>query len=135
MQSPLPSGKSIGYICVPDLRDANTLLRHAALAKKAGFGMIWVSDHFHPWAHTNGHESHTWTWMSTALERIDTIGFGTAVTAPVFRYHPALVAQAFATMQVMHGPRVILGVGTGEGMNEIPLGFQYTSLAERREIG
>jgi coenzyme F420-dependent glucose-6-phosphate dehydrogenase len=71
--------------------------------------------------------------MSTALERVKDIGFGTAITAPVLRYHPALVAQAFATMQVIHGPRVILGVGTGEAMNEVPLGFPFSSLAERRE--
>jgi coenzyme F420-dependent glucose-6-phosphate dehydrogenase len=77
-------------------------------------------------------ESHTWSWISTALERIKKIPFGTAVTAPILRYHPALIAQAFATMQAIHGPRVILGLGTGEAMNEIPLGFSWPPLPERR---
>jgi len=70
--------------------------------------------------------------MSTALERIKKIPFGTAVTAPILRYHPALIAQAFATMQVIHGQRVILGLGTGEALNEIPLGFSWPPLRERR---
>ena len=63
--------------------------------------------------------------MSTALERVKDIPFGTSVTAPVLRYHPALIAQAFATMQVIHGNRVILGLGTGEALNEMALGYPW----------
>lgn len=123
---------SIGYCAVPDVRDPATLLRQTSLAKEAGFTMIWASDHFMPWSHTNAYECHTWTWMSTALERVKDIPFGTSVTAPVLRYHPALIAQAFATMQVIHGNRVILGLGTGEALNEMALGYSWPPLTERR---
>jgi len=102
------------------------------LAEQSGFSAIWVTDHFHPWFHTGATESHSWIWMAAAMQVVKTIPFGTAVTAPILRYHPALVAQAFATMQAMHGERVILGVGSGEGMNEIPLGFKWPTLRERR---
>jgi coenzyme F420-dependent glucose-6-phosphate dehydrogenase len=106
---------------------------YASLARRAGFEAIWVFDHFHPWHHTNATESHAWIWMTAALERIRDVPFGTAVTAPILRYHPALIAQAFATMQTIYGRRVILGVGTGEAMNEVPLGFSWPPMNERRE--
>ncbi len=117
---------------MPDVKSPVTLLSHAAKARDAGFSAIWVSDHFHPWSHTNMQECHTWTWISTALERVQKIPFGTAVTAPILRYHPALIAQAFATMQAIHGQRIILGLGTGEAINELPLGFSWPSIRERR---
>src|SRR5208337_663119 len=82
---------------------------------------------------TNAKGSHAWIWMAAALEQISGIPFGTSVTAPLFRYHPAIVAQAFATMRTIYGPRVILGIGTGEAMNEVPLGFRWPSTSERRE--
>lgn len=124
--------RTIGYCCVPDVKASVTLLNQATLAAEAGFSAIWVSDHFHPWSNTNMKECHTWTWISTALERIKKVPFGTAVTAPILRYQPALIAQAFATMQAIHGDRVILGLGTGEAMNEIPLGFSWPTLRVRR---
>jgi len=132
LSSPELKGRTLGYGIDLDKFDAITQLDNAGLAKKAGFEAIWVFDHFHPWFHTNAKESHAWIWMTTALERVSGIPFGTAVTAPIFRYHPALVAQAFATMPAIYGPRVILGVGTGEAMNEVPLGFSWPSISERR---
>ncbi len=116
---------------VPDLRNTHTLLRHADLAAKAGFSVIWVPDHFHPWFHTGAFEANSWIWLSTAMERIKDVIFASGVTVPTLRYHPAIVAQAFATLEVMHGPRIILGVGSGEALNEIPLGFDYPPLPER----
>jgi coenzyme F420-dependent glucose-6-phosphate dehydrogenase len=71
--------------------------------------------------------------MTAALAKTKNIPFATAVTSPLFRYHPAIVAQSFATMELIFGRRVILGVGTGEAMNEVPLGFQWPKLKERRE--
>lgn len=123
--------KSIGYMVVPDLRDTHTLLNHAALAAKAGFSVIWVPDHFHPWFHTGAFEANSWIFLSTAMERIKSVTFASGVTVPTLRYHPGIVAQAFATLEVMHGPRIILGVGSGEALNEIPLGFLYPPLPER----
>lgn len=123
--------KSIGYMVVPDLRDTHTLLNHAALAAKAGFSVIWIPDHFHPWFHSGAFEANSWMLLSTAMERIKNATFATGVTVPTLRYHPAIVAQAFATLEAMHGPRIILGVGSGEALNEIPLGFEYPPLPER----
>jgi coenzyme F420-dependent glucose-6-phosphate dehydrogenase len=125
--------KSLGYMCYPDHRDPKVLLTNAAVAEKAGFSTIWVTDHFLPWFHTGAFACNSWVWMSTALQIVPRVPFGTAITAPILRYHPAIVAQAFATMQLIHGERVILGVGTGESMNEIPLGFNWPGISERRE--
>jgi coenzyme F420-dependent glucose-6-phosphate dehydrogenase len=133
MKSPELKKGTLGYACDLDKVDPITMLDYTATAKKAGFDAIWVFDHFHPWHHTNAVESHSWIWMTTALERVTQIPFGTAVTAPILRYHPALIAQAFGTMQAIYGRRVILGVGTGEAMNEIPLGYAWPSMDERRE--
>lgn len=128
----LPRG-SIGFNACPDVVEPTRLLQLAMLAEKVGFRAVWVSDHFHPWFHTGAHECHSWIWMAAAMQLVR-VPFGTAVTAPLFRYHPAIVAQAFATLQTLYGPRVILGVGTGEAMNEVPLGFPWPSPAVRRRM-
>ncbi len=129
-----PGEKTIGYCSTPDLRDPGTMMRHVQLAAKAGFKAIWISDHFHPWYDTDAIEYNTWVWMSAALERVKNVTFATSVTAPILRYHPAIVAQTFATMELMFGRRVILGVGTGEALNEVPLGYRWPSPRERREM-
>ena len=109
------------------------MLRLTALAERNGFDAIWVSDHFHPWFNTGATEYNSWVWMAAAMQQVK-IPFGTSVTAPILRYHPAITAQAFATMQTLFGPRVILGVGTGEAMNEVPLGLPWPPYRERREM-
>ncbi len=125
--------RTIGYYCIPDMRDALTLIRHAKLASKAGFSAVWVADHFHPWFHSEAKESHAWIWMAAAMSEVKEIPFGTFVTAPILRYHPAIVAQAFATLQSIYGERVVLGLGSGEAMNELPLGYSWPSVRERKE--
>ena len=127
------SPKSIGYYCIADIRDAVTLIRHAKMAERAGFSAIWISDHFHPWFNTKAYESQAWVWMASAMGEVKSIPFGTFVTTPLFRYHPAITAQAFATMEAIYGNRVIMGIGTGEAMNELPLGYKWPSVKERRE--
>ena len=123
---------SIGYNACPDMIEPRRLIELCKLAEKAGFEAIWASDHFHPWFDKGAYEYNTWTWMGAAMESVK-IPFGTAVTAPTLRYHPAITAQAFATMEALFGPRVILGVGTGEAMNESPLGFRWPKYPERRD--
>jgi coenzyme F420-dependent glucose-6-phosphate dehydrogenase len=113
--------------------EANKLLELSQLAVKSGFEAIWVSDHFHPWFDTGATEYNTWVWMAAAMQQISKVPFGTSVTAPTFRYHPAITAQAFGTMEMLFGHRVILGVGTGEAMNEVPLGFPWPKYPERRD--
>lgn len=132
MSSRILSTGSIGFLAVPDMIEPKRMLRLSRLAEKARFDAIWVSDHFHPWFDTGGVEYSTWVWMSVAMTEIG-IPFGTAVTAPILRYHPAITAQAFATMEAMFGHRVILGVGAGEAMNEVPLGFHWPKYPERRD--
>jgi coenzyme F420-dependent glucose-6-phosphate dehydrogenase len=133
MNSKILDKGSVGFLAVPDMVEPMRMLHLTKLAAKAGFDAIWVSDHFHPWFHTDGYEYNTWVWMSAAMQEIKEIPFGTAVTAPILRYHPAITAQAFATMEAIFGHRVILGVGAGEAMNEVPLGFEWPKYSERRD--
>lgn len=72
-------------------------------------------------------------WLASALERTRNMGFGTGVTVPIYRYHPAILAQSFATLDSLHPGRVAIGVGTGEAMNEVPLGFRWPTYRERAE--
>jgi len=124
---------TIGYASQPDLYHPRTLLEHSVLAEKAGFETLWVSDHFHPWSHSEAQESHTWVFIGAAAARTNKIRFGTAVTCPLFRYNPAITAQAFASLRAMFPGRIFLGVGTGEAMNEVPVGYEWPSLRERIE--
>ena len=124
--------KSIGYNAIPDLAEPRRLIQICKRAEKAGFDAIWLPDHFHPWFHTDALEYNSWVFMAAAMQDVK-LPFGTAVTVPTYRYHPAVTAQAFATMQGLFGNRVILGVGTGEAMNEVPLGFEWPKYPERRD--
>ncbi len=93
-------------------------LRYAVEAEKIGFDSIWVDDHFSV-SPTFTESAFAWSWMGSALQATEKVFFSTAVTAPIMRYNPAVVAQAFATMGVMYPGRVGIGVGTGEEMNEV----------------
>jgi len=124
---------TFGYSSQPDLYHSRTLLEHAALVEKAGFETLWLSDHFHPWSHSEAHESQTWVLIGAAAARTSKIKFGTAVTCPLFRYHPAITAQAFASLRAMFPDRIFLGVGTGEALNEVPVGYEWPSIKERIE--
>ena len=85
---------------------------------------VAVSDHFQPWRHEGGHAPFSLTWMAAVGERTERITIGTSVMTPTFRYNPAVVAQAFATMGVLYPGRIFLGVGTGEALNEIATGWR-----------
>ncbi len=82
-----------------------------------------VSDHFNPWRHEGGHAPFALSWMTAVGERTKRIVLGTSVLTPTFRYNPAVIAQAFATMGCLYPGRVFLGVGTGEALNEIATGY------------
>jgi coenzyme F420-dependent glucose-6-phosphate dehydrogenase len=111
--------------------DPRVLIREARKAEDSGFDAIWVSDHFHPWIHTDAGCSFTWVFLSALAEHTRNIRIGTAVTSPILRYHPGIVAQAFATLGVMYPERIFLSVGTGEAMNELPLGYEWPPFRER----
>ncbi|HLH70199.1 MAG TPA: glucose-6-phosphate dehydrogenase (coenzyme-F420) [Candidatus Dormibacteraeota bacterium] len=108
------------------------LVELAVLAEELGFDSVWVSDHFQPWRHTDGHAFFSPAWLAAVGERTRRVTLGTSVLTPTFRYHPAVVAQAFATLGVLYPGRVVLGVGTGESMNEAPVvGIEWPDFRER----
>jgi coenzyme F420-dependent glucose-6-phosphate dehydrogenase len=108
------------------------LLRHAQLAEEAGFDAVGCSDHFQPWWEP-GHSGHAWVWLGAVGARTR-LPIGTAVTPAVERYHPALVAQGFATLEVMFPGRVFLGYGSGESLNESPVGCDWPPGEEQVEM-
>jgi len=121
----------IGLFAAHEQYAPTELLNHAERAEAAGFDSVWTSDHFHPWWHTGAHCGAAWPWLGAALERTDSVRMGTGVTAPIARYHPGLIAQAFATLAAMNPGRVHLALATGEAMNERPLGYDWPDYPER----
>lgn len=122
-----------GYFAAHEQHDPSELLKNVVSAEKHGFADVWVSDHFHPWAHTDAHGGQAWVWMGVAAASTKMIRLGTAVTPPGYRYHPALIAQTFATLDHMFPGRIFLTLGTGESMNESPLGFPWPNASIRRK--
>jgi coenzyme F420-dependent glucose-6-phosphate dehydrogenase len=116
---------SIGYWAAHEQYSMQELLRFVVEAEKAGFTTTMTSDHFHPWWHDNAYGNFTWIWIAAAAEHTKRMQFVTGVTAPVYRYHPAIIAQAFASLDALYPGRIGLGLGTGESMNESPLGFDW----------
>ncbi len=110
----------LGYKASAEQFGPHELLEYSVRAEQRGFDSVFISDHFQPWRHTDGHAPFSMAWMGALGARTSRIIMGTSVLTPTFRYHPAVVAQAFATLGVMFPGRVILGVGTGEALNEIP---------------
>jgi coenzyme F420-dependent glucose-6-phosphate dehydrogenase len=116
---------SVGYWAAHEQYSMHDLLKFVVEAEKCGFTTTMTSDHFHPWWHDNAYGNFTWVWIAAAAERTKKMQFVTGVTAPVYRYHPAIVAQAFASLDVLYPGRIGLGLGSGEAMNESPLGFDW----------
>lgn len=114
---------TLGYKASAEQFDPRELVEIAVAAEAHGMQSVAVSDHFQPWRHTGGHAPFSLTWMSAVGERTSSIRIGTSVMTPTFRYNPAVIAQAFASMGVMYPGRIFLGVGTGEALNEIATGF------------
>jgi coenzyme F420-dependent glucose-6-phosphate dehydrogenase len=118
------------YSCAHEQFHPSDLLRQAVAAEQAGFDGIGCSDHFQPWW-DGGESAQAWVWLGALGQVTERIPIGSAVTAPVYRYHPALVAQAFATLEAMYPGRAYLGIGSGESLNESPLGMDWPSPAEQ----
>ncbi len=122
----------IGFFAAHEQYGPNELLAHAEAAERAGFDTVWTSDHVHPWWHTDAHCGAVQPWLGAALERTSSVRLGTGVTPPIARYHPGYLAQVFATLGAMYPGRVHLALGTGEAMNEVPLGYEWVPYPERR---
>lgn len=119
------------YFCGHEQFQPEVLLEHAVSAEAAGFDALTVSDHFHPWVDDASACGFAWTWLGAVAVRTSRVRIATAVTCPLFHYHPGLVAQAAATVDRLSGGRFALGVGTGEGINERPLGWEFPGYKER----
>ena len=124
-------GMKLGYWASQEQYAMQDLLRFVIEAEKYGFDSCLTSDHFHPWWHDNGYGNFTWIWIAAAAERTKRMQFITGVTAAVYRYNPAIIAQAFASLDVLYPGRIGLGIGTGEAMNEVPLGFDWPDAKTR----
>ena len=121
----------LGYKASAEQFGPRELVDYAVLAEELGYDTVVVSDHFQPWRHDGGHAPFSFAWLAAVGERTSRIGLGTSVVAPSYRYHPGIVAQAMATLGVLYPGRVFLGVGTGEAMNETPLGVDWPDQKER----
>jgi coenzyme F420-dependent glucose-6-phosphate dehydrogenase len=119
------------YFCGHEQFQPEILLEHAVQAEQVGFDALTVSDHFHPWVDDASACGFAWTWLGALAARTRRVRIATAVTCPLFHYHPGLVAQAAATMDRLSGGRFALGIGTGEGINERPLGWEFPGYKER----
>ena len=122
----------VGYKASAEQFGPRELVEFAVLAEERGLDSVLVSDHFLPWRHEGGHAPFALSWMSAVAERTKRVQIGTSVLTPTFRYNPAVIAQAFATMSLLSNGRVLLGVGTGEALNEFAVsGREWPEFKER----
>ncbi|MBO0781154.1 MAG: TIGR03557 family F420-dependent LLM class oxidoreductase [Ktedonobacteraceae bacterium] len=122
----------LGWKAGPEQYAPVDLLNYAVAAEQAGFELMEVSDHFHPWSEA-GQAAFTWTWLGAAASRTNRIVLGPGVTCPILRYHPTIIAQAAATLSHFAPNRTILGLGTGEALNEFAATGAWPSYSQRRD--
>ena len=122
----------LGYKASAEQFGPVELLDFGVHAEACGFDSVVVSDHFQPWRHTGGHAPFSFAWLGALGAKTQRILMGTSVVTPTFRYHPSVVAQAMGTLGVLYPDRVMLGVGTGESLNEVPpMGIAWPDFRER----
>ena len=122
----------LGYKASAEQFGPRELLDFSCYAEEVGFDSVFVSDHFQPWRHTGGHAPFSFAWLGALGARTSRVKMGTSVLTPSFRYHPSIVAQAFGTLGALYEDRMILGIGTGESLNEVPAtGMAWPEMKER----
>ena len=119
------------YFCGHEQWQPEQLVRHAVLAEEAGFDGVVVSEHFHPWVDDESASGFAFSTLGAMAQATERVRLVTGVTTPLFRYHPGVVAQAAATIDRLSNGRFDLGVGTGENINEGPLGYSFPAYKER----
>jgi coenzyme F420-dependent glucose-6-phosphate dehydrogenase len=124
----------IGYTLACEEHGPRDLVRYARGAEEAGFDFAMISDHFHPWIERQGDSPYVWSVIGAVAEATERLSIGTGVTCPTIRQHPAIVAQAAATCAALLPGRFLLGVGTGEALNEHILGDPWPAARVRREM-
>ena len=123
---------TLGYKAAAEQFGPRELLEFAVTAEHVGFDSVVVSDHFQPWRHSDGHAPYSFAWLGALGERTSRVIIGTSVVTPTFRHHPSIVAQAAGTLGALYPGRVLLGVGTGESLNEVPAtGIRWPKFNER----
>ncbi len=123
----------LGYKLMSEEHGPSDLVRNASAAEQAGFDFAAISDHFSPWIEEQGHAPLAWSVLGAVANATRRIGLMTAVTCPIMRYHPAIVAQGAATVALLSGNRFTLGLGAGERLNEHVIGAGWPSTGERHE--
>ncbi|OHV05653.1 F420-dependent hydroxymycolic acid dehydrogenase [Mycobacterium talmoniae] len=131
-QSPTP-GPGVGFVLSHEQFTTAQLVEQAVAAEQAGFQHVWASDHVQPWQDNEGHAMFPWLTLALVAQRTSRVSLGTGVTCPSYRYHPATVAQAFASLTLLAPGRVFLGLGTGERLNEQAGTGQWGRYTERRD--
>lgn len=124
----------IGYKLMSEEHGPRELVANAVAAEAAGFDFVSLSDHFHPWLESQGHSPFAWSVLGAIAHATDKIGITTGLTCPIIRYHPAIIAQAAATVAVMSQNRFTLAIGAGERLNEHVTGERWPSIPERHEM-
>jgi coenzyme F420-dependent glucose-6-phosphate dehydrogenase len=121
-----------GYKASAEQFGPRELVEYAVQAEQVGLDTVAISDHFQPWRHNGGHAPFSLSWLAAVGERTERILLGTSVMTPTFRYNPAVVAQAFGTLACLYPDRVLLGIGTGEALNEVAVArLEWPDFKER----
>lgn len=122
---------TFAWLCSHESFQPEVLVEQAVAAEHAGFDIVTGADHFHPWVDDESAAGFVWAWLGAVAQATQRVELATSVTCPLFRYHPGLVAQMAATVDRLSGGRFRLGVGTGEAINEGPLGWSFPGHSER----
>ncbi len=125
---------TLGYAAMFEQFHPTDLLRWSRQAEDVGFGSVMASDHFHPWTPSQGQAGFVWAWMGALGAQTSRLRFGPGVTAPGYRYHPAILAQASATLAAMFPDRFWLGIGAGEALNEHIVGKYWPEAPTRLDL-
>jgi G6PDH family F420-dependent oxidoreductase len=123
-----------GYTLWCEGNDPRDLVAQAIAAEGAGFDFLVISDHYHPWLPEQEHSGFAWSILGALAHATDTIALATMVTCPIIRYHPAIIAQAAATISVLSEGRFTLGLGAGERLNEHIVGQGWPPADVRHEM-
>lgn len=125
---------SFGYTLMTEQSGPRELVRYAVAAEEAGFDFEVASDHFSPWLTEQGHAPYAWTLLGAVAQATSRVGLMTYVTCPTMRYHPVVVAQKAATLQILADGRFTLGLGSGESLNEHVVGRGWPGVGDRLEM-
>ncbi|MEU4195388.1 TIGR03557 family F420-dependent LLM class oxidoreductase [Kribbella sp. NPDC026611] len=124
----------VGFKLIAEAYGPAEIVEQAVRAEEAGFDFVEVSDHFHPWVSEHEHSGFAFSMLGAIAARTSAVGLATGVTCPFIRYHPAIVAQAAATLSILSGGRFTLGIGAGERLNEHVVGAGWPAVATRHEM-